>query len=771
MKITKMLFVCIAAILVTLALVSCKSGGGQITLPGAPDDGSPIIVKPTPDDIDGDGIVNASDNCPEVPNPDQEDADGDGIGDACDEELGPPPSSGDQDGDGVLDAADNCPTIANSDQADMDGDGQGNVCDDDRDGDGINNSSDNCPDDANPNQTDTDNDGIGDVCDANTDSDGDGVDDGVDNCPEIANSNQADNDSDGIGDVCDDDDDNDGVVDGSDNCPADANANQADTDHDGLGDVCDTYTVMTVSMVLPNNAKLALAEKPETNDDIHRVHRYSRIEIAYQGDRGTDQPQLTQGGNTVSASIEPDASGVLIFKPDQPLHNMQTYEIVCGGRTFQFTVKVPGDINADGKSEVVIGSPAEPSSTIAGRVVISYDNNSRSTITHSVPSSGRDFGSAVAVGDVNGDGIDDVVVGLPGLARGHVYIFNGPINEGQSLTENDADTDLWRFGGPLSRFGAALALGDYNGDGFDELAVGEPDASDYNNQSNSSKKEGVVHLFYGGSNGIASRSIDYSQNRTAELAFRLSTASTGQQVGFSLAFMDVNGDTLEDIIIGAPGHDQDTTAGISNCVPGRVYVQYGSDAQYGPGTRLLLNNLPAGQKYEGQSTFLDPICNSVRTNGFGRSVAVSTGGTLYIGTGRSKAYVISNGVMTDLELAANNIVDPAAKHDVVVAVIKSGVGIGVPDANTFAYKARAAQNWVVVTRTTNTRLGSAIAPIGDHDGDGSVDYAVSEELFTSQMIYGRVLIDLTGQGAEKKIKNETLWIRKFGHAIAPAPMK
>jgi len=71
----------------------------------------------------------------------------------------------DADGDGVLDADDNCPNEANADQADQDGDGIGDVCDSDVDGDSVSNSLDNCPTVPNPDQTDSDGDGIGDACD------------------------------------------------------------------------------------------------------------------------------------------------------------------------------------------------------------------------------------------------------------------------------------------------------------------------------------------------------------------------------------------------------------------------------------------------------------------------------------------------------------------------------------------------------------------------------------------------------------------------------
>jgi hypothetical protein len=112
-----------------------------------------------------------------------------------------PEPSADADGDGVLDASDNCPADANGDQADIDHDGVGDVCDPDRDGDGIVNGADNCPVNANSHQDDSDHDGIGDICDA--DRDGDGVLNINDNCSITPNPGQSDLDHDGIGDACD----------------------------------------------------------------------------------------------------------------------------------------------------------------------------------------------------------------------------------------------------------------------------------------------------------------------------------------------------------------------------------------------------------------------------------------------------------------------------------------------------------------------------------------------------------------------------------------
>lgn len=105
-------------------------------------------------DTDRDGVpdrgdsCHPGDNCPLVFNPDQRNSvhPGTPAGDACE----------DPDGDGVVDAVDNCPDVANGDQADWDHDGVGDACD-------------NCKCVSNPDQLDRDHDGAGAACDLRDD--------------------------------------------------------------------------------------------------------------------------------------------------------------------------------------------------------------------------------------------------------------------------------------------------------------------------------------------------------------------------------------------------------------------------------------------------------------------------------------------------------------------------------------------------------------------------------------------------------------------------
>jgi hypothetical protein len=148
----------------------CPYQAGQLDSDGdgIPDacDNCPFVFNPAQSDQDRDGVGDECDNCRNKFNPNQSNLDGDALGDACDNCPGVAnPDQADTDRDGVGDACDNCPLEPNLDQEDCDGDGIGNACDTDSDNDGIPNDRDNCPCAYNPLQTDLDRDGLGDACD------------------------------------------------------------------------------------------------------------------------------------------------------------------------------------------------------------------------------------------------------------------------------------------------------------------------------------------------------------------------------------------------------------------------------------------------------------------------------------------------------------------------------------------------------------------------------------------------------------------------------
>ncbi len=220
------------------------------------------------------------------------------------------------------------------------------------------------------------------------------------------------------------------------------------------------------------------------------------------------------------------------------------FESNQSGALYGSAVSAAGDVNGDGYADAVVGAPKYDDGEVdEGRFFVLRGNAGgvlQDTHPFQVDQAGAELGGAVAgVGDVNGDGFADVVVGArffdAGQSdEGRVYFFNGA---GGGLFANVSWTAESDQAG--AHFGASVAAaGDVNGDGFADVIVGAPDFD------NGQADEGRAFLYKGGPDGI----VPYDWFRECDQA--------GAQLGYSIAGAgDVNGDGYADVIVGAPFYD------------------------------------------------------------------------------------------------------------------------------------------------------------------------------------------------------------------------
>jgi prepilin-type N-terminal cleavage/methylation domain-containing protein len=189
---------------------------------------------------------------------------------------------------------------------------------------------------------------------------------------------------------------------------------------------------------------------------------------------------------------------------------------------------------------------------------------------------GDHAGYSVVTGDINGDGIPDLIISADGAnsGLGYVYvIFGSKYGFPYPLPLNALDgNNGFRLDGTIisAGLGSSLAIADINNDGYNDIIIGH------------SGNAGRVYVIYGGptrKGGTAWSSNILLNTGGANIlngtdGFRLDGVSASDAVGTSIATADINGDGIPDIIIGAAG------APLSSFM-GSVYVVYGGPTRKG----------------------------------------------------------------------------------------------------------------------------------------------------------------------------------------------
>ncbi|MEU2060418.1 FG-GAP repeat protein [Streptomyces sp. NPDC013455] len=269
-----------------------------------------------------------------------------------------------------------------------------------------------------------------------------------------------------------------------------------------------------------------------------------------------------------------------------------------------------GDLDGDGYDDAVIGAPGEDEGGVAdaGRVTVLYGSKKglgtagTASVTAARPAAGARFGLAVAAARFTGDVDSDQLVVVDQEVGLNVFTWHAgvlrrvgaPHSAGHRLqpgyvTTGDYDRDgfadlvvsgyspdddyakgwsAYYAGGPRGlahrrdlHGGLGSASGDIDGDGYDDLVVGQFGAAD-DATGDAHAPGGLVGVYYGGEHGPAGTQGPgtapqwWSQNSPGVPG----TAEEGDAWGADLSVADVDGDGRADVAVGAPGEDVGTTA-------------------------------------------------------------------------------------------------------------------------------------------------------------------------------------------------------------------
>ncbi|MFP6661383.1 MAG: FG-GAP-like repeat-containing protein, partial [Myxococcota bacterium] len=219
------------------------------------------------------------------------------------------------------------------------------------------------------------------------------------------------------------------------------------------------------------------------------------------------------------------------------------------------------DLNGDGYGDLVVGAPRYSS---YGRVYVvfgeeelwdsSFDLLSDADFTVTGSSTSRDISGSLACGDIDGDGVEDLVIGAPGAnsSAGAVYVVFGSasLSGDLDLASESADVTVIGVAGGTGELGRDVVVADFNDDGFGDLVLGNPGADPDPDGLGPRADAGMVHVLFGSATpatsvDLATSAADVTIHGVSENGVH-PPANIGQRVDAG----DFNGDGIEDIVFG-----------------------------------------------------------------------------------------------------------------------------------------------------------------------------------------------------------------------------